>query len=121
MNSQFAFLSTECPEVLAHAVKAESVARSDPRAACFYARLALEVAVNWVYANDRTLSAPYESTLAALIHEPSFRKLIGQGRFVNANIVRDFGNNAVHETKPVPQLSLIHISEPTRQAESRMP
>jgi type I restriction enzyme R subunit len=103
MTSQFDFLSSDFPEVLAHAVKAENVARSDPRAACFYARLALEVAVNWMYANDHTLSAPYETTLAARIHEPTFRKLIGQGRFVNANIIRDFGNTAVHETKPVPQ------------------
>ena len=37
--SQFAFLSAEFPEVFAHASKAESLALSDPRAACFYARL----------------------------------------------------------------------------------
>src|ERR1700676_2842436 len=103
MNSQFDFLSTDFPEVFAHALKAENAALSDPRSTCFYARLALEVAVNWMYANDRTLSAPYETTLAARIYEPTFRKLIGQGRFVNANIIREFGNYAVHETKPVPQ------------------
>jgi type I restriction enzyme R subunit len=101
MTSQFAFLAPDFPDVLTHAVTAERVARSDPRAACFYARLALEVAVNWMFANDGTLSAPYESTLAARIHEPTFRKVVGQGRFVSANIVRDFGNTAVHETKPV--------------------
>ncbi|MBD5657248.1 MAG: DEAD/DEAH box helicase family protein [Candidatus Eremiobacteraeota bacterium] len=100
--SQFAFLAGEFPEVLTHAAMAERVARLDPRSACFYARLALEVAVNWMFAKDRSLNAPYETTLAACIHEPTFRKVVGQGRFVSANIIRDFGNAAVHETKPVP-------------------
>jgi type I restriction enzyme, R subunit len=103
MNSQFTFLSADFPEVLAHAVKAEGVARSDPRAACFFARLALEVAVNWIYTNDRTLHEPYDTTLSARLAEPTFQKLVGEGRFSSAGIIRRFGNDAVHETRPVPQ------------------
>jgi len=102
MTSEFAFLAADFPEVLTHAVTAERAARSDPRAACFYARLALEVAVNWMFANDRALQAPFEATLAARIHEPTFRTAVGQGRFVSANIIRTFGNTAAHETRPVP-------------------
>lgn len=103
MSGQFNFLSRDFPEVMAHAIKAEVAARSDPRAACFYARLALEVAVGWLYSNDRHLREPYDTKLAALLAEPSFQRLIGQARFANADIVRRFGNNAVHETKPIPQ------------------
>ncbi len=112
MTSQFAFLASDFADVLTHAGRAERVARSDPRAACFYARLALEVAVNWMFANDGTLSAPYETTLSARIHEPTFRKVVGQGRFVSANIIRDFGNTAVHETKPVqPDKAIASVRE----------
>ncbi len=102
MTSQFTFLAADFPEVVGHAVTAERAARSDPRASCFYARLALEVAVNWIFANDGKLNAPFETTLAARIHEPTFRQVVGQGRFASANIIRNFGNTAVHETRPVP-------------------
>jgi len=75
--SQFAFVSVEFPEVFAHASKAESLALSDARSACFYARLALEVAVGWLYKRDSSLKDPYETTLAARIHEGTFRTLVG--------------------------------------------
>jgi type I restriction enzyme, R subunit len=103
MASQFTFLSADFSDVLSHAVKAENAARSDARAACFYARLALEVAVNWIFANDRTVRDPYDTALAARLAEPSFQKIVGQARFSSAEIIRRFGNAAVHETRPVPQ------------------
>src|SRR3954468_12223770 len=101
MTSQFAFLQPEFPEVFAHAAKAESLAQSDPRASCFYARLALEVAVKWLYAHDGSLRDPYETTLSARIHEPTFRTLVGQPLVAKARIIKDIGNAAVHETRPV--------------------
>jgi type I restriction enzyme R subunit len=100
--SQFAFLSGEFPEVFAHAAKAESLVLADPRAACFYARLALEVAVGWLYAHDGSLKDPYEAALAARIYEPSFRTLVGQALVAKARIIKDLGNLAVHETRTVP-------------------
>lgn len=102
MSSQFSFLAADFPEVVVHAVTAERVAQADPRAACFYARFALEVALNWMFENDVRLNAPYEATLAARIHEPTFRQAVGQGRFASANIIRTLGNSAVHETRPIP-------------------
>src|SRR5215203_3429381 len=101
MTSQFAFLQPEFPEVFAHAGKAESLAQSDARAACFYARLALEVAVKWLYNHDSSLRDPYETTLSARIHEPTFRKVVGQPLVAKARIVKDIGNTAVHQTRPV--------------------
>ncbi len=99
--SQFAFLSAEFPEVFSHASKAESLALGDPRGACFYARLALEVAVGWLYARDGSLRDPYENTLSARIHEASFRRLAGDMIVAKARIIKDYGNAAVHETRPV--------------------
>ena len=99
--SQFAFLSAEFPEVFAHASKAESLALADARSTCFYARLGLEVAISWLYAHDGTLRDPYETTLAARIHEPSFRKIAGDAIVAKARIIKDLGNAAVHETRAV--------------------
>jgi hypothetical protein len=99
--SQFAFLSADFAEVFAHASKAESLALSDPRSSCFYARLALEVSVNWLYARDDALRDPFETTLAARIHEPTFRKLVGDAIVAKARIIKDLGNAAVHETRAV--------------------
>lgn len=102
MSSQFSFLKAEFAELFDSAHKAELMALSDPRGACFYARLSLELAVKWMYEHDGTLRSPYESTLSALIHEPTFRKLVGNALVAKAKIVKDLGNIAVHETKAVP-------------------
>ena len=110
--SQFAFLSAEFPEVFAHASKAESLALSDPRSACFYARLSLEVMVSWLYARDGSLRDPYEATLAARIHEPTFRRLVGDAVVAKARIIKDLGNTAVHETRPVaPEKAVAAVRE----------
>jgi hypothetical protein len=54
--SNFHFLATEWPEVLEPAAKAESLAYSDPRSACFYSRRALEMAMAWLYKHDAALT-----------------------------------------------------------------
>ncbi|MGD0185232.1 MAG: DEAD/DEAH box helicase family protein [Roseiarcus sp.] len=100
--SQFAFLSAEFHEAHEHAARAESLAHADPRAACFYARFGLEVMVKWLYRHDASLKDPFETTLSAHIHEPTFQKLVGQALAAKARIVKDLGNSAVHDAKPVP-------------------
>jgi len=94
--SQFAFLQAEFPDIFAHAARAENLAQSDPRAAAFYGRLALETAVEWLYRHDRTLKNPYEPTLAAHLAEPSFQTLVGRTLAVKARFVKDTGNAAAH-------------------------
>ncbi len=79
--SNFIFLKNEWPEVLEPAAKAESLAYSDPRAACFYTRRALEMAVAWLYKHDAALRLPYQDSLNALIHEPTFRNSVGSAVF----------------------------------------
>ncbi len=105
--SQFAFLAAEFPEVHAQAVKAEAAARSDPRAGCFYARLALEALLDWVYRKDGSLKSPYEATLAARLHEASFQRLVGRALHAKADLIRRLGNRAVHETRAVPAAEAI--------------
>ena len=103
--SQFAFLQTEFPAVYDLARKAEIAALSDPRGSCFYGRLALESAIKWMYANDASLRSPYDTTLSALIHEGTFRSLVGNALVTKARIIKDLGNVAVHETRKVPEKS----------------
>lgn len=99
--SQFSFLQTEFAEIFEHARKAETLALSDPRSSCFYARLSLEITVQWLYRHDGSLRSPYDKTLSALIHEPSFRRLVGDNLVTKARIIKDLGNMAVHETKTI--------------------
>jgi len=110
--SQFAFLQTEFKEVFAGAAKAEQFALSDPRGACFHARVTLEGIVKWLYARDKDLRPPYQETLSALIHEASFRALVGQAIFTKAKIIKDLGNKAAHDGKgPNKQQAVSAVSE----------
>lgn len=99
--SQFAFLQTEFPEVLESARRAEALANSDPRAACFYARRALELAIGWAYEHDGALNLPYREDLSALIHEYTFRQNAGNAVFQKCRAIKELGNQAVHSQKPI--------------------
>ncbi len=76
--TNFGFLKPEWPELFDAATKAETSVYPDPRAACFYARRTLEIAVQWLYKNDRSLKLPYQDNLSALIFEPTFQSAVGQ-------------------------------------------
>ena len=99
--SQFAFLKPEWPDLHEAAARAEALALSDPRAATFYARRALELATAWLYKADRRLKLPYQDNLSALLHEPSFRATTGDAIFHKTRYLKDAGNKAVHSDKPV--------------------
>ena len=110
--SQFAFLEPEFAPIFAHARRAETMALSDPRGACFYARLALETAVKWMYSHETELRSPYRDDLSALIHEGSFRQLVGNALVTKARIIKDMGNRAVHDTRKVaPQSAATSVRE----------
>jgi type I restriction enzyme R subunit len=100
--TQFVFLTADFPDLLAHAKKAESAALSDPRGACFWARLTLETAIKWIYRNDPSMRSPYQDTLAALIAEPSLGQLTGPAIVTKARFIKDHGNRAAHDSgKPI--------------------
>ena len=99
--STFTFLQTEWPAVHDAASKAAAAAHSDPRAACFYARRALELAVAWAYKHDSSLRLPYQDNLSALIHEPTFKAAAGEAVFSKARVINTLGNQAVHSHRPI--------------------
>jgi type I restriction enzyme R subunit len=110
--TQFAFLAHEFPSLLRHARKAEAAALSDPRGACFYARLTLETALKWLFATDPALRSPYHDNLAAMVHEPSFALLAGPAIITKAKFIKDQGNRAVHDARPVsPQAASTTVRE----------
>jgi type I restriction enzyme R subunit len=97
--SNFDFLEGEFPELFEAAQRAENALRSDPRVACFYARFALEAAVNWVYENDHSLPARYES-LGDNLHVYEFRRLMARAVWEKARLIQKIGNRAVHGNLP---------------------
>jgi type I restriction enzyme R subunit len=99
----FAFLQSEWPQVYDSAAKAESLVYPDPRSACFYARRALEFAVQWLYKAEPALTLPYQDNLAALLAEPTFTALATQRIAAKARIIKDHGNRAVHTQKVITQ------------------
>ena len=99
--SNFIFLQSEWPSLFADAQKAEAQVIPDPRAACFYARRTLELAVTWLYKSDSALKLPYQDNLSALIHEPTFKATVGQKIFIKAKLIKDLGNLAAHSHKPL--------------------
>jgi type I restriction enzyme R subunit len=100
--SNFEFLRFEWPEVSDAATKAEALALSDARTACFHARRGLELLVYWVFKYDAKLRLPYEDNLSALVHEPTFKQLVGEAVFNKAKVIITLGNRAVHN-RPMAQ------------------
>lgn len=99
--SNFSFLTDEWNNLGKAALKAELSVNFDPRAACFHARRTLELAVQWIYANDNSVRRPYDDQLNALIHETTFRRLLSNDLFLKVRTIKDIGNLAVHSSKPI--------------------
>jgi type I restriction enzyme R subunit len=105
--SHFEFLRQEWPSVHEAAIKAEAAALSDPRTSCFYARRALELAVQWAFLHDKALRTPYQDNISALLHEPSFKQTAGEAVFAKAKLVIQLGNAAVHSNRPIPESNAV--------------
>lgn len=101
ISPHFQFLQSEWSLLYESAIKAEALVNSDARSSCFYVRRTLELAVAWLYKHDDGLRLPYQDNLSALIHEPSFKQLVGEALFNKAKLIKDLGNLAVHSTRKV--------------------
>src|ERR1700712_1089073 len=97
--SNFAFLAAEFPAVHEAAMEAERQAAVSPTAAAFFAGKAVEIAVKWAFRNDPGLKLPYQDNIAALLHEPSFRRAAGEAVFAKARYINTLRNRAVHEDR----------------------
>jgi type I restriction enzyme, R subunit len=97
----FDFVSETMPSVHADCARAESYLTSDPRSACFYARRAVEVLVGHLY-DVLALPRPYKDDLSARINDAAFKAVVGTSIGQKLNLIRKFGNTAVHDAKPIP-------------------
>jgi len=100
-TSNFTFLAAEFPAVHEAAVEAERQAAVSPVAAAFFAGKTVEVAVKWAFRSDPNLRLPYQDNIAALLHEPSFRKAAGEAVFAKARYINTLRNRAVHEERRI--------------------
>lgn len=94
--SNFLFLQNHWPDIYQEAAEAEALTFSSPKACAMICRSALEKAVRWLYANDPDLTEPYDTRLAALLHEQCFQNILKPSMFREINLVRKLGNNAAH-------------------------
>ncbi len=101
MTSNFDFLTENWSFLLEDTQRVEAFAFRDPRTAAFYARRTLERALGWLYDNDTALKAPYEKSLAAMIHAPTFKSNIKQGMFQDIRYIHRLGNLAVHDNQEI--------------------
>jgi len=111
MTSNFDFLTGEFQIFFEDAVLAEQHAFTAPRTCAFYARRALEKTVKWLYAHDNSLHLPYQDNLAALIHEPTFQKLVAPSRlFTQIKLIHKIGNQAVHSDMRFRQIEGLQLT-----------
>ena len=64
-------------------------------------RRALELAIKWIYANDRDLELPYQENLYTLIHNITFTNIIDKNLFIQINYIVKLVNLAVHNNKRI--------------------
>ncbi|XNZ00266.1 DEAD/DEAH box helicase family protein [Micrococcus luteus] len=100
MSSNFDFLATVWPKVFENASRAESYLHTDPRSACFYARRTAELVVEGIY-RLRGLPEPYKADLAARINADAFLHEAEPRIVSKLNVIRQRGNDAVHQLKEV--------------------
>ena len=101
--SNFGFLKMKKEyELFAPAcVEAEKIYASAPAMCAVGCRKALELAVKWVYAADKTMKMPYKDNLQSLIHEPSFRFAVDSNTWGKLPFIIKLGNLAVHTERSV--------------------
>jgi type I restriction enzyme R subunit len=110
MPSNFDFLPLQWSKLKEDASHAEAFALTQPRTSAFYARRALEKIVKWLYDYDSSLKRPYQDNLSALIHEPTFQKLVSpSGLFQYIRLIHKIGNQAAHSDVQIRQYDGIEI------------
>lgn len=100
MNSNFQFLKNEFATFHDRAVKAEQHVITDPRTSLVYSRMALEVGVQWMYANDEELESQHDTSLHNLMVQPSFKEQFNHKLYNELFIIKKVGNFATHN-RPV--------------------
>ena len=103
MHTNFYFLKDQWSTLFDRAHRAEQLARTDHRASLAYARMALELAVNWMYRNDEDLHMPYEGNLSGLLLTPEFKDQFSYKMYNELHLIRKTGNLAIHNKAVAPE------------------
>lgn len=108
-QSNFSFLN-EWQDLMDKARIAEQKARSEPRTSLIYARMALELAVNWMFNNDDELEMPFDKSLNSLMNQIEFQQQFNQKLYRELHLIKKSGNLAVHN-KPVSEVDSLATIE----------
>lgn len=100
--SNFAFIRAQWPELYDVCQRAESYAVSDPNAAAFTARVAVEALVDYLFVDVFGLNDGYRSDLNARMNDPAFKN---RTSIINnqLNLIRRRGNDAAHGSRRLPR------------------
>lgn len=99
MKSNFQFLAEEWADFYQRSVKAEQWVLTDPRTSLTYARMALEIAINWMFTNDEELTLPYDTSLNSLMKQREFQEQFQNKTYNDVDLIRKVGNLAIHNKK----------------------
>ncbi len=99
MNSNFQFLASEFKDFYQRTVMAEKNVITDPRTSLVYCRMALELAIHWMYKNDEELSYPYNKSLDALMKEYCFEQQLRPQLYNDLFVIKKLGNYASHNNR----------------------
>lgn len=110
MRSNFQFLAGEWDAFHERSVKAEQWVFTDPRTSLTYARMALELAINWMFTNDEELTLPYDTSLNSLMKQREFQEQFTHKFYNEIDLIRKTGNLAIHN-KPVSKADAEKIIE----------
>ncbi|MGM0636565.1 MAG: DEAD/DEAH box helicase family protein [Bacteroidota bacterium] len=109
-SSNFSFLDTEWKAFYIKAKTAEEKAICEPRTSLIYARMALEIAINWMYNNDQELPKPYDTSLNSLMTQTEFKEQFNHKLYNELHLIRKSGNLAAHN-KPVSDIDSLSSIE----------
>ena len=101
--SNFSFLTvkTEYTLFAPACIEAEKIYASTPAMCAVGCRKALELAIKWVYAVDKTIQMPYKNNLQSLIQEQSFYDAMDKTTWQKLPFIVKLGNLAVHTEQNV--------------------
>ena len=100
-NFSFLTQKTEYSLFAPACIEAEKIYSSAPAMCAVGCRKALELAVKWVYAADKSMKMPYKDNLQSLIHEPTFRFAVDSDTWGKMPFIIKLGNLAVHTERSV--------------------
>ena len=109
MKSNYEFLQKDSRlnELFLACKDAENSLTINPLITAILTRRALEIAIKWAYVIDGELTVPYQETLAALIHDYKFKRILDYGLFNKLRYIQKLGNLAAHNTTKITREEII--------------